>query len=172
MRYLSEIFWRGSQDVSTLVPNNSEFLVCLSVCQLAYFLTEIRKIQGYLQFCVIYLSETFWRHSQDIPTLVTNIFNFFVFMSVCQLAQCLTEIRKIQGYLKFCMIYLSEFFGDISGMLVHYFQIILNLMFVCQSVCLLTSLPKLDKGISPDLDETSFWNFLKTFLTHWHTGSK
>ena len=40
-------------------------------------------------------------------------------------------------------------------MLVHYFQIILNFMYVCQSVCLLTSSPKLDKGISPDLDENS-----------------
>ena len=62
------------------------------------------------------------------------------------------------------MRYLSEIFGDIPGMLVHYFQIILNFMYVCQSVCLLTSSPKLDKGISPDLDEISFWNFLKTLL--------
>ena len=56
--------------------------------------------------------------------------------------------------------------------MVHYFQIILNIMFFCQSVCLLTSLPKLDKGISPVLDEISFWNFFETFLRCWYTVSK
>ena len=35
-----ETFW----DVGTLVPNVCEFLVCLSVHELAYFLTEIRQI--------------------------------------------------------------------------------------------------------------------------------
>ena len=64
------------------------------------------------------------------------------------------------------------FSGDIPGMLVHLLQMILNFMYVCQSVCLLTSLPKLDKGISPVLDEISFWNFLETFLRCWYTGSK
>ena len=43
------------------------------------------------------------------------------------------------------MIYLSEIFGDMPRMLVHYFQIILNVIYVCHSVCLLTSLLKLDK---------------------------
>ena len=37
-------FWRHSWDVGTLIPNESEFLVCLSVCYLAYSLTEIPKI--------------------------------------------------------------------------------------------------------------------------------
>ena len=41
---LSEIFWRHSWDVGTLIPNNSEILLCLSVCYLAYFLTEITQI--------------------------------------------------------------------------------------------------------------------------------
>ena len=41
---------------------------------------------------------------------------------------------------------------------------ILNFLYVCQSVCMLTSLPKLDKGISPFLDEISFWNYFETFL--------
>ena len=44
MRYLSELFWRYSCDVPTLVPNNSKNLVCLSVCSLPHFLTEIRLI--------------------------------------------------------------------------------------------------------------------------------
>merc|ERR1711954_566507 len=42
MRYLSEIFWRHSWDVPTLVPHDSDFLVCLSVCLLSHFFTIIR----------------------------------------------------------------------------------------------------------------------------------
>ena len=103
MRYLSEIFWRHSWDVCTLVPNNSEIHVCLSVCQLAYFLTEIIQIQGYLQFWKRYLSEIFWRPSQDESTLVPNNSEFLVCLSVCQLAYFLTEIGQIQGYLQFQM---------------------------------------------------------------------
>ena len=44
MKYLSEFFWMHSWDDCTLVPNNSESLVCLSVCYLAYCLTEITQI--------------------------------------------------------------------------------------------------------------------------------
>ena len=36
-------------------------------------------------------------------------------------------------------------FGDISWTLVHYFQIIMNFLYVCQSVSWLTPLLKLDK---------------------------
>ena len=43
-RYISEIFWRHFWDVGTLIPNKSEFLVCLSVCYLAYIFTEITQI--------------------------------------------------------------------------------------------------------------------------------
>ena len=32
IRYLSEIVWRHYWDVGTLVPNDSELFVCLSVC--------------------------------------------------------------------------------------------------------------------------------------------
>ena len=38
-----------------------------------------------------------------------------------------------------------KYFGDIPGMLVHYFQIILNFLYVSQSDSWLTSLLKLDK---------------------------
>ena len=43
-------FWRYSWYVSTLVQNNSEFLVCLSVCQLAYLFTELRQRGEYFLF--------------------------------------------------------------------------------------------------------------------------
>ena len=41
MSYLSQIFWRHSWDVCTLILNNFKFLVCLSVCSLPDFLTKI-----------------------------------------------------------------------------------------------------------------------------------
>ena len=124
MRYLSEISWRHSQDFDTLFPNNFEFSLCLSVCQLAYFLTEIRSIQGYLKLWMRFLSEIFWRFSQDISGLFPNYLNNFVSLSVCQLAYFLTEIRLIYGYLQFQMRCLSEIFirhsKNISGLFPNY----------------------------------------------------
>ena len=110
MRYISEILWRHSQDISGLFPNYSDFLVCLSVFQLAYLLTEIRLMQGYIQFQMRYLSEIFWRHSQDVSTLVQNNSEYLVFLSVGLLAYFLTEISQTQGYLQFWMRYLYETF--------------------------------------------------------------
>ena len=46
----------------------------------------------------------------------------------------------------------------------------MNFLYVSQSVCLLTSLPNLDKGISPVLDDISFWNFLESFLRCCYTS--
>ena len=66
MRYLSGFFWGLSWYVFTINLNHFEFLVYLSVCLLAYFLTEIMSIWGYLQFWMRYHSEFFWRHSWDI----------------------------------------------------------------------------------------------------------
>ena len=59
------------------------FFVCLSVCYLAHFLTEIRQIWGYILFLMRYLSEIFWRHSWDVCTLFKNNYKFLVFLSVC-----------------------------------------------------------------------------------------
>ena len=151
MIYLSEIFWRCSQDVSTLILNNSEILVCLSVCSLAYFLTEIRQIQGYLLFLMIYLSDIFWRHTWDIFTLFPNNFKFLVCLSVHQLAYFHNEIRPIQGYLLFWMRYLSENFWT------HYwdfFTLFPNKcnFFVCLSVCQLLKLEKYRDISGPEGD--------------------
>ena len=111
---LDEIsFWfflRHSWDVATLLLNYSEFLVCLLVCQLAYFLTEIRQIQGYLKFWMRYLSEIFQGHSLDVGTLFPNDSKILICLSVCQLAKFPTEIRQMLGYLQFWMRYLSEIF--------------------------------------------------------------
>ena len=112
--YLYESFKRNSCDIGTLVPNNYEFLVCLSVCQSTYLLDEIRQIQEYLHFQMIYLFEIFCRHSWNMGRLVPNNCELLVCLSVCQMAYFLTEIGLIQGYLQFWMRYLSELFWRLS----------------------------------------------------------
>ena len=72
------------------------------------------------------------------------ILNFlYVSKSVCLLTSILKLDKCRDIYSSGFDIFL-KFFGDIPGMLVHYFQIILNFLYVSQSVCLLTSLPNLD----------------------------
>ena len=157
MRYLCEIFWRHSWDVCTLIPNNSEFDVCLLVCQLAFFLNEIRQIQGYLQFCMRYLSEIFWRDSWDVFTLVSKYSEFHVCLSVRWFAYFLTEIIKIQGYLQFWERYLSEIFWKHSwdvGTLIPNNSEILVYMSVCYLAYILTEITHIQ--ITPVLDEISF----------------
>ena len=54
-----------------------------------------------------------------------------------------------------------KFLRDIPGMLVHYFQIILNFLYVCWSVCWLTSLLKL--GWYRDISTSGWYIFLEFF---------
>merc|ERR1711954_162533 len=148
------------------IQNSSDFFVCLSVCYLAYFLTEIIQILGYLQIWIRYLSEIFWRHSWDVGTLVPNNSEFFVCLSVCYLAHFLTEITQILRYIQIWIRYLSEFFGDIPWMFVHLFQIILNFLYVCQSVSWLISLGKSYKY--RDISSSGRDIFLKFSETFWY----
>ena len=134
MRNLPDFFLRHSSDVCTPFSNDYKFLICLSVCQFAYFLTEIRPIQGYLLSQMRYLSEVFWRHYWDVFTLSPNLYKLFVFLSVCQLAHFLTEIRQMQGYLLFWMSYLSENFWRHSQDVFTQFQNDYK-FFVCLSAC-------------------------------------
>ena len=134
IRNISEIFWRLSWNVFTMCLNNSEFLVCLSVCWLAYFLTEIMSIEGYLQFWMRYLSDFFGDILKILLDCLKIILNFWYVLSVCWLACFLTEIMSIKGYLHFWMRYLSDFFGDIIEIFLDCFKIILKILYVCQSV--------------------------------------
>ena len=124
-----------------IFPNDSEFLVCLSICQLAYFLTEIRQIQGYLKFWMRYLSEIFG----DIPGMLVHYFQIILnFMYVCQSVSWNTSLLKLYKYRDTSSsgrnIFLKSS-GDIPRMNLHWFQIILNFLYVCQSVSWLTFLP-------------------------------
>ena len=70
------------------------------------------------------------------------------YLYVCQSVCWLTSLLKLDKYRDISYSgwdILLNFFWDIPGMLVHYFQIIMNFQYVCQSVSWLTSLLKLDK---------------------------
>ena len=74
MRYLSEIFGGLSWYDFTMNLNNSEFFVCLSVCLLAYFLTEMMSIWGFLQFWMIYISAIFWAKIFSFSCMSVSLF--------------------------------------------------------------------------------------------------
>merc|ERR1711954_492793 len=90
MRYLSEIFLRYSWNVGTLASNDSGFLVCLSVCSFAYFLTKIRQRDISCSGCHIFM-EFFG----DIPEMLVNWFQIFlIFLYVCQSGSWHTSLMK------------------------------------------------------------------------------
>ena len=76
-------FGRHSWDVGTLVPNNSEFLICVSVCKSSYFPADTGQILGNLLFWMICLSEILLRHSWDVCLLFPNASKCIVCLSLC-----------------------------------------------------------------------------------------
>ena len=150
MRYLSEIFWRHSWDVPTLVPKNSKFLVCLSVCSLSHFLTKIRLSLD--------ISSSRWaiffKFSGDIPWMFLHLFKKFQIscMSVSLFIASLPYWYYVNsGYLQFWMSQLSQIFWrhswDVSTLVPN------NIRFlVCLLVC---SLPHFLTKITLSLDISS-----------------
>ena len=124
------------------------FLNILYVCQSVSWLTFLLKLDKYREISSSggYIFLNFFG---GIPGMLVHqiqiLVIFLVCLSVCQLAHNLNDIRQIQGYLQFWMIYMNQIFGNIPGMLVHQIKIILNFLYVCQSVSWLTSLLKFDK---------------------------
>ena len=95
MTNLFQIFWRHSWVVPTLVPNNSKNLVCLSVCSLPHFLTEIRLSLDISSS----RGAIFFKFSGDIDRMFLHLFNIISdFLYVCQSVHCLTSLLKL-GYL-------------------------------------------------------------------------
>ena len=93
MRYLSEIFWRKSQNISGLFPNYFEFFyVCHSVSWLTFVLIsdKYRDIStSWWEILLIFL-----KHSWEFVTLVSIFFEFPACPSVCLLAYFITERAK------------------------------------------------------------------------------
>ena len=156
MSYVSQIFWKHSEDVCSLVPKIFKFLVCLSVCALPYFLTEIQL--------TLDISSSEWaiflKFSGDILGVFIHWFQIISdFLYVYQSVHYLSSLLKIgyQWYLRFWMSYLSQIFWRYSWEVCSLFSN--NFMFfVCLSVC---SLPHFVTEISLSmislvLDELSF----------------
>ena len=96
---------------------------------------------------------------------ISNIF----FLISCLSVHWLTSLLKLDKYrdisCSWWYIFLN-FFGGISGMFVHFFQIILNLLYVCQSVSWHTSFMRSDKF--RDIASSGWDIFLNFFQTIWN----
>ena len=163
---MSLIFFRT---IPRMFLNNFKIIryTCMSVSLLVGLLPSWSDT--YIGICPVLDDISFWNLWERFlgcSALVPNDSEFFVCLSVYQLAYSLTEIRQIYGYLKFWMRYLYDFFWDISGMLVHYFQIYLNFLYVSQSVSWLTSLLILDKY--RDISSSGWDIFLNFFRHSWY----
>ena len=145
---------------------------CQSVCLLTFLPKLYKGISPVLDFTSFWI---FLRHSMDVGTLFQNNSEFHVRLSVCLFAYLLTKIR--QRYIsRYGWDMFLEFFEDIPT-LVQWFQIILIFLYICQSGSWYTSFIICDKfrqniGITPALDDISFWIFLDTFLGCWYTCYK
>ena len=145
MRYLSEFSWRYSWDTSGLFQHYFDFLY---VCQSVSWHTSLLKLNKYGDIsCSGW--DIFLKIFGDISGMLAHQFQIIMnFLYVCQSVSWLTSLLKLDKYRDISGpewdIFL-KFFGDIPGMLLHHFQIILNFLCVCQSVSWLTSLLKLDK---------------------------
>ena len=136
----------------------------LYVCQSISWLTSLLKLGQYRNIsCSGW--DIFLKLYRDIPWIFLHYFQISsYFWLVCQSVSWLTSVQKLGQYRDiFCSgwyIFL-KLFGDIPGMFVRHFQI--NSTF-CMSVSLLVVLlpywNKTNIGISPVLDDISFWKFL------------
>ena len=109
--------------------------------------------------------DIFLKFFGDIPGMLVHYFQIIPnFLYVCQSVSWLTHLRILDKYRDISSsawdIFLI-FFGDIPWMLVHYFQIIPNFLYVCQSVSWLTHLLKLDKY--RDISSSAWDIFLNFF---------
>ena len=119
--------------------------------------------------------DIFLKFFGDIPGMLVHHFQIILnFLYVSQSVSWLTSLLKIHKYRDLSSsgwdIFL-KFFGHIPGMLVHYLQIIPNLLYVCQSVSWLTFLQKIDKyrDISSSGSDVSldFFGDIPEMLVHW-----
>ena len=88
------------------------------------------------------------------------------FLYVCQSVSWLTSLLILDKYRNIsCSVWdmFLKFLWDIPVMLVHYFQVFLRFLYVCQSVSWLTFLLKLDKY--RDIS-SSVWDIILIFLRY------
>ena len=100
----------------------------------------IRLIKIYLQFWMRYLSQIFG----DILEMFVHYFKIITyFLYVCQSISWLTFLQILGKYRDISCSWWDiflKFLGDILGLFVHFFQIITDFLYVCQSIGWLTSI--------------------------------
>ena len=142
------------------------------VCQSVSWLTSVLKLDNYRDISGsewdIFL-KFFW----DIPGMFLHYFQIITnSLFVCQSFSLLTSLLKLDKYRDISGLewdIFLKFFGDIPEMFVHHFQIILNFLYVCQSVSWCTSLLKLDK--CRDISSSGWVIFINFFVNIWDVGT-
>ena len=133
MRYLSEIFWRHSQDVSKLFPKIINFLY---VRQSVSWLTSLLKLDKCRNISCSG-QDIFMKFLRDILRMFLHYFQIQIFLYVCKSFSWLTSLLKLHKYRDNSSsgwnIFL-KIFEHIPRMFSHYFLIIVNYLYVCQSV--------------------------------------
>ena len=132
----------------------------LYVCQSVGWLTSLLELDKYRD-----ISSSGWvislKYFGGIPGIFVHLFQMILnFLYVCQFVSWLTSLLKLDKSRDIsCSGWdvVLKFLGDIPGMFIHYFQIIINFVYVCQSVSWLTSLLKLDKY--RDISSSGWDNF-------------
>ena len=127
MRYLSEISWRHSWDIFTLVSNNSDFLLFGLLSYWNYTNIGISPILDKISFwnfletypgCLYTCTKYFWNYCMSVSLL----FGLLPYWNYTNLD------NSSSGWDIFLI-----FLGDILVTLIHNFQIIL-IFYVCQCV--------------------------------------
>ena len=138
MSHLSQILWRHSLDVCTLIQNNLRFLVCF-VCSLTHLLTEIRLTldisnSGWtiLLNCLETFQGCYYSSSKNV--------RFLVCLIVCLLPKFVTEISlTLECFKVLVELPYSKFWRHSLD----FCTLVWN-FHLCLSVCLLPHLTQLD----------------------------
>ena len=121
--------------------------VCVCVCVCACVCVQLTKLLNIFGSGWDISLKSFG----DIPTIFVHYCQIIVhyfqiilkFLYVCLSVHWLTSLLKLDKYrdisCSWWYIFLN-FFGGISGIFLHYFQIISNFLYVCQSISWPTSL--------------------------------
>ena len=143
MRYLPELFW----DIPGMFVHYFQIILnFLYICKSVSWLTSLLKWDKYRDIsCSGW--DIFLNCFGDIPGMLVHYIQIILNISyICQSVGWLTSLLELYKYRDISSsgweIFLN-FFGYIPGMLVHYFQIIMNFLYVCQFVSWLTFSPKL-----------------------------
>ena len=134
------------------------------VCQSVILLTSLLKLDKYGDISCSWW-DIFLKFFGDILEMFVHYFKIITyFLYVCQSISWLTFLQILGKYRDISCSWWDiflKFLGDILGLFVHFFQIITDFLYVCQSIGWLTSIMKL--GQYRDISYSGWDIFLKIF---------